>query len=270
VIEHEVSGSGSAEHGGVSLPARRRSSRTLLVVLGLGLLLAALFWRAIGIVACFSVARFASSGATVSGSTRALARLGPEAIPALSRLADQPDLQHWFSAQEALALLRASDPEANAPIHDLLLSPSVRVRAAAACALVGSPDHDPAGLPVLLEELEGSDLDARTFAAVTLAGTNAAWFEKNVKDYKAVFEHLARVLQDLRFSARDPRSVFLRADGGLVALGPPDTPTPVMAFVSLAYARLLAPVQTTTDSLDGPRLDWDSNAQRKRLFFEPR
>ncbi len=180
----------------------------VLGCLGAVVLVGAVFWRPIAIFGWWQVARCSSSPQTVQESCSALARLGPSSLPALARLAESPDLERVWSARAAIEDLRARVPEANAPIHDLLLSNSSRVRAIAAIALVEAGDPDPNALTGCIDALGSSDADARLLAAFALAWVPAARFEKEVPKAAAVFMDLARALSEAR---TDPRTVAAAA-----------------------------------------------------------
>ncbi len=227
MIDHEASASasGSADRQGPG-PRRRRSSRRPLAI---GCLLAlavfgAVFWRSFAILGCWSLARFSSDWTVVVWHTTELSHFGPSALPALARLADRPGLQQWVAAERSIALLRARYPEANAPIHDLLLSSSVRVRAAAAVALVESDEKEEAAVPVLVEALEEEDPDVRYFVASALLAVQSRRLEKCVKEKERAFK---RALEALADGISDPREVFLNDDnngtrihGAHVRVGP--------------------------------------------------
>ncbi len=210
MIDHEASASGSADRQGPGPRRRRASKRSLALGCGVALVVfGAVFWRSFAILGCWSLARFSSDWTVVVWHTTELSHFGPSALPALARLADRPGLQQWVAAERSIALLRARSPEANAPIHDLLLSSSVRVRAAAALALVESDEKEEAAIPVLVEALDADDPDVRFFAARALVGVKSRRFEKGVKEKERA---LKRVLDVLIEAFQDPREVFLNGN----------------------------------------------------------
>jgi hypothetical protein len=166
------------------------------------------FWRPIAIVWCFSWARFSSSPRRVAWNSVALAHLGPSSLPALVRLLDRPELQTWWCAREALSILHKNEPEANAAIHDLLASPSLRVRVAAGTVLARA--DDPSGLPATVEGLDSEDTAVRLVSAETVSeafGSDA--LSKEVKHRFKVYERTRAVLEGEK---ADPRTVFKHGD----------------------------------------------------------
>ena len=195
----EASGSGASREGYIERP--RSARRIALGCVVIVLLVGGVFWRTLAIGGCFAMARFSSSPKTVAWSSVALAHLGPSALPALTRLIDRPDLQNWWSAREALALLHLQHPETDGAIHDLLGSQSVRVRAAAATILVR--EHDATGMPVATEALSSDDPDVRFFSALTIASeVRSDWFVRETQQSPQVFD---RVLGALDRGCQDPR-----------------------------------------------------------------
>ncbi len=211
MIEHDISGaSGSGDRSGVGrVPRRSRQVRTfllgLLVVL---VVVGAIFWRPIAILWCWSVARASSAPDVIAWNCAALADLGPSSLPALARLADGPDLQRSWSAGAAIAGLHERVREANAPIHDLLLGSSARVRAAAGLVLVSSSAHDASGLAAALEGLASPEPDVRFFAAYHLCFFPGDRFEREVPDAPRVFARMVKLLAE---GITDERRIFIHA-----------------------------------------------------------
>ncbi len=202
MIGSEASGSGASREGRIEPP--RSARRIALGCVVIVLLVGGVFWRTLAIGGCFAVARFSSSPKAVAWGSVALSHLGPSALPALTRLLDRPDLQNWWSAREALALLHLQHPETDGAIHDLLGSQSVRVRAAAATILVR--EHDATGMPVATEALSSDDPDVRFFSALTIASAVRSDHSSNgVHPGPQVFD---RVLGALERGCHDPR-IFL-------------------------------------------------------------
>jgi hypothetical protein len=209
VIDHEASASASGSADRQAPGQRRRRSRrpfaigclVALVVFG------AVFWRSFAILCCWSLARFSSDWSVVVWHTTELSHFGPSALPALARLADRPGLQQWVSAERSIELLLARDREVNAPVHDLLLAPTVRVRAAAAVALATTDEKEEAAIPVLVEMLDTEDPDVRVAAAEALANSN-----------RLPLHVISHVIRALASGADDPREVFLNGDNNGVRI----------------------------------------------------
>jgi hypothetical protein len=201
VIEHEgsASQSGSQDRSAERQVRRRRSSRQFaLGCLAIVIVLAGVFWRQVAILWCWGAARVASEPTTIAWNEAALGELGPQAIPALARLADRPEIQHAYSAGVALHLMRAQ-PDANAPLHDLLLYASPRVRAAAAIALLAADEKDALARQAVVEGLESPDADVRLFCALATSMAHLAGEDRRVREL---------MLKDLTEGAEDPRDIF--------------------------------------------------------------
>lgn len=210
MIEHEASGaSGSAERSGVGQVPRaaKRQWRTFgLGCLAVALVVGVVFRRPLAVFWCWGNASVRTTPESLAWNCAALSDLGPASLTALMRLLESPELQRSWSAGRGIHLLHRDHPEANAPVHDLLLSPSPRVRAVVGMVLVSSEKHDASGLPAVLEGLASSDADARFFSALSLTYFPGDRFEKEVPDAPRKFVLMVQALAE---GLKDPRTLFV-------------------------------------------------------------
>ncbi|HZU99048.1 MAG TPA: HEAT repeat domain-containing protein [Planctomycetota bacterium] len=212
-----ASGSGASREGYIERP--RSARRIALGCLLVALVFCGVFWRQLAIGGCFAVARCSSSPQRVAWSSVALSHLGPSALPALARLLDRPGLQNWWSARKAIELMHKNDPEANAAIHDLLGSSSLRVRVAVATVLVEA--HDDAGVPGIAEGLASDDPDLRFFSAETGHHLGSPdWSGMDLKSRWPVYEKSHEVLMTI---SPDTRTVFEHEDLSRISIEGKDT-----------------------------------------------